>query len=348
VSDSGLDALAAEQAVEAKLAEAGADTIRRHTFDEEPEAAPEPEGTPAEEQARNGLGQFTTDQPDETADEVVDDVPEDLPEDHRDPAVAAFLAKYGNDPEKALAGAVHLQRKMGEQSNEIGENRRLIDELSRLSSTIEQSQQAHPQQMDQATVDWYDEQVMANPSQALAWAQQQGNQMLVQRGLSVWKEIDPYEAAVYTNTAQNQALAAQVQAQMAQQARLPQDTTVHLALQTVLNRNPHFTNYSDAIEATLAKHQFAAKALEQAASSGDPAQIEGAIETLYSLAVGDTLQTLALAGPAGAETTTSQDVVTPTVSETREATPEPSSQDKFREAFRQESDRVRKGVWVAD
>jgi hypothetical protein len=340
VSDSGLDALAAEQAVEAKLAEAGADTLRRPTFGETPEAAPE--GTPDDSQARNELGQYTTTEA-ETAD-VPEAPAEVVPQ--GDPAVAAFLNKYGGDVDKALEGAVHLQRKSGAQSNELGDLRRMVDELSNLSASIQAQTQAP--QMDQATVDWYDQQVMDNPPQALEWARQQGNQMLVQRGLSVWKEIDPYEAAVYTNRLDNQALAAQVQAQMRQQAQLPLDATVNLALQNVRGRNPQFANYDDALEATLGRHPFAAKALEQAASSGDPAQIEGAIETLYSLAVGDTLQTLALAGPEGSDTTTTQDVATPTVSETRDPTPEPTTTDRFKEAFRQEADRMRKGVWVAE
>jgi hypothetical protein len=202
--------------------------------------------------------------------------------------------------------------------------------------------------VDQATVDWYDQQVMDNPQQALAWARQQNNPLLVERGLSVWKEVDPYSAAVYTNRLENEALRSQVQQQMAQQSRLPLDATVNLALQNVRGRNPQFANYDDALGQTLESHPFAAKALEQAANSGDPAQIEGAIETLYSLAVGDTLQQIARTGPTGTDTVTTQDVVTPTVSETRDPAPEPTNTDRFREAFHQESERVRKGVWVAE
>jgi len=343
VSDRGTEALDAERAVEAKLAEAGADNIRR-PFQESPESSAPTEGTP--ETPRNELGQFvSTDQPDEPAapDEIVADAPQG------DPAVAAFLAKYGGDVDKALEGAVHLQRKAGEQSNELGDLRRMVDELSSLRETIQAGQQQPQQFVDQATVDWYDEQVMANPVQALEWARQQNNDLLVQRGLSVWKDIDPYGAAAYRSDLQYQALAAQVQQQLRQNQQLPLDATVNLALQNVRNRNPQFANYDDALEATLAKHQFAAQALEQAAASGDPAQIEGAIETLYQLAVGDTLQSLALAPPSPDDTNVDTGgVVTPTVSETREQAPEPTAQDKFREQFRQEADRVRKGVWVAD
>jgi hypothetical protein len=341
MSDRGTDALDAEAAVEAKLEEAGADTIRRPSFPE-PEAVEDPvEGTPGP--LRNDLGQYTTAEDtevEETTDEVVDaDTPQG------DPAVAAFLKKYGGDVDKALEGAVHLQRKAGEQSNEVGELRRMVDELSTLSQSMQQANQPQQQFVDQAT---YDQQVVENPAQALEWARQQGNQLLVRRGLSVWKEIDPYEAAVYTNRLENQATYAQMQAQIQSQAQLPRDSTVHLALQSVLNRNPQFTNYNDAIETTLANHPFAGKALEQATNSGDPAQIEGAIETLYHLAVGDTLQTLALTPTGDGDTTTTQDVVTPSVSETRDPAPPPTPQEQWREEFRQEAERKRLGVWMAE
>lgn len=338
MSDRGIDALEAEQAVEAKLAEAGADSIRRPSFDETPEAAASVEETPAEP-ARNALGQFiTTDGPlaDETADEEV-------VQDATDPAVAAYLARHGGDINKAVKTAAHQAALAARQGTEVGELRRIVEELA--TTQQQQAQQQQPQYVDQATVDWFDEQVMTNPVQALEWARQQQNPLLVQRGLSVWKEMDPYEASVYNNSLQNQALAAQFQQQLSQQAQLPLDATVNLALQNVRGRNPQFANYDDALEATLAKHQFARQALEQAANSGDPQQIEGAIETLYSLAVGDTLQSLALTPSSGGDTVTAQDVVTPTVSETRDPAPELSDTDKFKQAFRQESERQRLGAW---
>ena len=344
MSDSGLDALAAAAAVEAKLSEHGADQIRRHTFDETPEAPAEADtadtGAP-----RNELGQFTSTE--ETESEVVADEIVTADTDSTDPAVQAFLAKYNGNVDAAIKGAAHLTGKVGEQATEIGDMRRMVDELSRLTDTIQADRQPQQQYVDQATVDWYDQQVMENPQQALAWAQQQNNPLLVQRGLSVWKDLDPYEAAVYTNRQENQALHAQLQQQVQQQARLPLDATVNLALQNVRNRNPQFANYDDALEATLANHQFAAKALESAAASGDPQQIEGAIETLYSLAVGDTLQQIART-PATGDTVTAQDVVTPSTSETRDPAPKPTQLDRFREEFHQESERASKGVWVAE
>ncbi len=113
----------------------------------------------------------------------------------------------------------------------------------------------------------------------------------------------------------------------------------------MLAGNPHFVNYD--LEATLQKHPFAAQAMASATNSGDPGQIKGAIETLYSLAVGDTLADIARNNPVE-DTTTAQEVLSPTTSETRDPAPEPTQTDRFKEAFRQESERARKGVWVAD
>lgn len=351
MSDSGLEALAAEQAVEAKLAEAGADQIRRHSFGDAPDAAPVDQGTPEEvaaEPPRNELGQFASTEPQET----VAETPEPQAENSGlDPAVQAYLTKYGGDVDKALAGAVHLQRKAGEQSNELGDLRRMVDELSALRETVQADYQARanaPQPIDQATADWYDQQVMQNPHQALAWAQQQGNQLLIQRGLDTWKEVDPYGAAVYTNQLQNAQFQQQMEQKLQAAQQLPVDANVNMALQSVRGRNPQFTNYDEALADTLERYPYQAQQLQAAASSGDRAQLEGAIETLYALAERDTLRGLALSGPAPETTTASSEVVEPTTSETHEPEPEPSRTDQFLAAFRQEAEHQRRGVWVAE
>src|SRR5689334_10344773 len=40
--------------------------------------------------------------------------------------VQAYLSKYGGDVAKALEAAIHAQAKIGEQGNEIGELRRMV------------------------------------------------------------------------------------------------------------------------------------------------------------------------------------------------------------------------------
>lgn len=335
--------------VEAKLAEAGADQVRRHSFEEAPEAAPS-EGTPAEqvteratERVRNERGQFAAREPEAEAPENAEEVSDDAPA--VDPNIEKFLAKYGGDVDKALEGAVNLQKQAGQQSNELGELRQLVEQLAQ--HQIQQQNQPQPQYVDQGTVDWFDQKMYENPNQTIEWARQQGNAMLFQRGLDAWKEADPYSASVYTNELRNQQIRAEMEQKFQQQQQLPQDAQVNLALQNVRSRNPEFASLDDALEGTIQKYPYAAAALDAAANSGDPAQLEGAIETLYALARGDTLYSALRSGATPEDSTTTADVAVPTTSESREAPAPPSKTDQFKEAFRQEAERQNRGVWVA-
>lgn len=342
-------------AVENKLAEHGADQVRRYSFSEAPEAAPD-QGTPAEEvqadQPRNELGQFTSnEEPDDTAEAPAEAIQGE--QSGQDPAVQALLNKYGGDVDKALSAAVHAQRRLGELGNELGQTRQenaeyeaMIQELRGLREDFAQQRQNTP--LDQGTIDWFDQQAYENPYQMAEYARQQGNNVLFQRALGVMKETSPGDYAVYVNHLNNQQHMAQVDQKLQAATQIPTDSAIHMALANVRAKHPEYVNYDDAIEATLQRHPFAAKAMERAVASGDREQIEGSLETLYSLAVGDTLSTLALTGDAPDNTTSSADVVTPTTSETREPAPEPSGTDRFKDAFRQEAERRRRGVWVAE
>lgn len=336
-------------AVEEKLAEIGFGKDRIDVR----EAAPD-EGTPAEtvqaDQPRNELGQFAaTDDPEQN--EVAPE-PEAEAETvtSEDPAVAAFLQKYGGDVNKALAGAVHLQRKAGEQSNEVGELRRMVDELSQLREGIQQqSQQQQQPVLDQATVDWFDQQAMENPYAMAEYARQQGNGILMQRALSTWKEIDPYQAAVYTNELRIQEQQQQFEERLSKAQQLPLDSSIHVALTNVQSRNPHYVNYSDGIEETMTKYPSAAKAVQIAAESGNRAELEAAIETLYGLTIGDTLQKQALTGPAPESTTVTTDVAAPTVSEPHGEESAPlTPTEQMKAEMREQIAKRTRGVFVAE
>ena len=347
-----------ESAVEAKLSEFGADQIRRPSFTDAPEAAPADQGTPVEEvaaQPRNELGQFAGQEPDTTAEAPAEETASES--DVLDPALQSYLKKYGdpNDPatrEKALQAAVHAQRRLGELGNELGQERQANTEYQQMIAELQGIREAVSQQpqapLDQATVDWFDQAVMQNPHQAMAWAQQQGNQMLVQRGLDTWKEVDPYGAATYRSDLQFQQYQQDVEKRLQAAQQLPVDANVNMALQAVRTRNPGFISYDEALADTLERYPYQAQQLQTAAASGNRDQLEGAIETLYALAERDTLRSLALSGEAPEQTTSTEQVATPTTSETREPAPEPSPLDEFRAAFKQEADHQRRGVWVAE
>jgi len=351
------EALAAEQSLESKLSEAGLDQVRRVGVmsDAAPDAGTPAETVQADDQPRDEAGRFASlleDQPEVEAPENV--VEENAAEaepvtDGQDPAVAAFLKKYNGDVEKALQGAVHLQRKAGEQSNEVGELRRMVDELAQLREGIQQGQQQQPA-LDQATVDWFDQQAIDNPYGAAEYARQQGNPMLLQRALSTWKEMDPYQAAVYTNELRLQEQQRQFEERLSQREQLPLDASINVALTSVRSRNPHYSNYDEDIASAMEKYPSAARAVQFAAESGNAKELESAIETLYGLAIGDTLQRQALTGPAPDSTTVTQDVAAPTVSEPHGETPATplSPTEQMKAAMNEEIAKTRRGVFVAE
>jgi hypothetical protein len=338
-----------QSGVEAKLAEAGADQVRRHSFDEAPEIAAPEEGTPAE-RARNERGQFAAQESDIQEPEASEPEAEVAVDQQGNPDIEKFLAKYNGDVDKALEGAVNLQRQMGQQTNELGELRQLVTELGTLNQNISAAQTAaqnQPQHLDQGTVDWFDQQAYENPNQMVDWARQQNNPILFQRGMEVWKEQDPYGASVYTNELRNQQFHSEIQQQIQKQQQLPQDAAMNLALQGVLARTPEYSTFSDVLGATFEKRPWLQAQLNQAAATGNPAEMESVIEAAYDLARGDTLFSALRAGDTPADSSTTADVAVPATSEERQEPVEKSNLDTFREQFRQEAERRTRGAWTA-
>lgn len=355
------EALAAEQALEAKLASAGLDQVRRHTFSE-PQAAPAETGTPAEEPTnqpplRDEQGRFTsTQQPEaETAVEAPAEPAVEQPataDQGQDPAVAAYLQKYGGDTTKALQAAVAAQRKLGEMGSEVGEQRKIIAELEQLQQTVlqmQQPQQYQPMVPDQATVDWIDEQIMTNPASAQQFAVQalQANQpLLYDRIMESWFQVQPRSASRFEN-----ALAVEQAKQEMRAAAPAQNDAAEMqnALTNVLAQHPEFNQYADQLDTAIERYPVVSAGLR-----GNSQEKQNAIETLFALAERDTLRALAFAGATPAAESSTADVVTPTTSEHNpaEPQPEPTAQDVFREQFRQAAkaytgERVVPGAYVA-
>jgi hypothetical protein len=340
-------------AVEDKLARIG---FGKDRIDVRQEAAPE-EGTPVEtvvdDQPRNELGQFQGQQEEAPDTEMVaEEAPEPQTEDG-DPAVAAYLAKYGGDTEKAITAAAHAQRQLGKQSTEVGELRAqnaqyedLIDELRGLRGDMQEARSNQP--LDQGTIDWFDQQVIENPYQAAEYARKQNNQLLLQRALSTWKEVDPYGASVYTNELRLQEQQQQFQQQIAKAQQLPMDSTINVALTNVRSQNPHYSNYDDALAETLQKYPAVRDAIQAAAEAGDTGKLEAAIGTAYALAQGDTLAQVVRTGSTPADTTTTSEVAEPTVSETHEAPATLTQTEQMKAEMNEEIANRRRGVFVAE
>ena len=345
------EALAAEQSLEAKLTEIGTGRQARETV-AATETAPV-EGTPVTERPRDEQGRFAA----ETVADTVEQTPAPAqtapePAQVEDPAISAYLQKYGGDVNKALQAAVSAQRKLGEQSTEIGESRRVIEELSAIREQL--AQNAPQPTIDQPTVDWFDQQVMENPARALEWAANQKNTLLLERGVSIWKDTDPYGAAMYAANLQRQQDRAEFERRFNEIQQAPVNDRVATSLNNILASHGEYVQYADGIENTIQKYPAAGDAFRSAVESGDQTKIEGALETLFALSERDTLRALALTGQTPADTTSITQVATQT--ETPEAhgeeTPEPTPQDDFRAAFAQEAarykgDRVVPNAYVA-
>lgn len=326
------EALAAEQALEAKIEAAGLDQVRR-PFATDTAAATEEAPAATEPVAEEAP---VAEAPAEAAET-------DAEPPTGDPVAAAVLAKYGNDPAKLAQAHAELQKKLGQQGQELGEHRQQSAEYERVQAELEEIKQrldkpaAQPQFVDQATADWYDQQVETNPVQALEWARS-NNTLLFQRGLATWKELDPFGAGQYATHLQIETAKAEMRETQAAQ---PRGGGVNDALATVFAQHPEYSQYANDLTAVMGRNQFAADAYTAAVQGGNQQQIEGAITTLFRLAEADTLRAIALSGGTPAEGTSTTDVATATTSTDHpdEAAKPASHVDAFREQFRKEAER---------
>ena len=329
------EALAAEQAVEARLAAEGANEVRRHTFSDEPAAA-SPVETPAEEAPSE-----------ETV--APEAAPEETVEAGGDPAIAAYLSKYGGDVSKALQAAVSAQRKLGEMGNELGQKREQNAELEQVITELAaiKEQLAQPQQQqvpDQATVDWIDEQITVNPAVAPQYASQAlqaGQPLLYQRIMRQWYEVDPYAATEFSNAVRFEQMKQEI---AKQQPVRDENLQMQSALSQVLADNPEFTQYAEDLEAAIQRYPAAAQGLR-----GSQDEKVESIKTLFALAERDTLRAIALSGNTPTGPTTTTDVATATTSTDHpdEAPAPPTPLEKWREDFRKTAEEMRGGAFVA-
>lgn len=335
------EALAAENAVAEKLASVGADTVRRSTHQAplEPAGAPEPTPEP-EPQAQVE---------DETPAEPAAEAAAETPSAGDDPAISAYLKKYGGDVNKALQAAVSAQRKLGEIGSELGQTRQQNAELEQIITRLDAMEQraaqpAAPSLPDQATIDWLDEQITVNPAAAQGYAVQAlnaGQTVLYDRIMRQWYDNDPYAATNFSNAIRFEQVKQELQA--AAPVR-DENTAMQAAVSQVLSEHPEFTQYTDNLAAVIERYPAAASGLQ-----GSQEQKQQAIETLFALAERDTLRAIALTGGPAAEAATTHDVVTAATSQDppTEAPAEPTPLDKWREQFRQEAEKMRGGAFVA-
>lgn len=168
-------------------------------------AEPTDEVTPGEEPAaeeetqqegppRNEKGQFAPYEEQETEEEPA--APAAEPEEGDE--VSQFLAKYGGDPEKALRGALELQKLQGRQSDELGQLRQTVQELQqRLETPQPQPQQYVP--ITEQVVEELDALAMQDGQAALQRVNQLGDPtgQLTDRVMDIWFSVNPRQASAF-------------------------------------------------------------------------------------------------------------------------------------------------------
>lgn len=171
-------------AVEAALVASDEETPTETT---EPEAAPESEETAAE----------VTDEP-----EAVEEIAEEPEAPQFGDEVNAYLSKYGGDVSKALEAAIAAQSKIGEQGQELGELRRMVQEIMDRPEPKAPTSPFMSEQVSEAIVE--------NPSQVAQWALQTEQPHIYEAAIAEWYEQSPMQAGRFERALERELLKAEL------------------------------------------------------------------------------------------------------------------------------------------
>jgi len=203
-----------------------------------------------------------------------------------DPQVAAYLAQHNNDLGKALKTAAEAQTLIGRQSSEVGEVRAQLAEMQALleQQVAYQQQPQQPQQM-MLPPGYLDQMMQQDPKSAAQAAYQYGDYDAMARAVELWKDPevgdDPFGAAVFVTSIQNNLAMQQMQQQLAaaqqytngyspQQQEEPLETEV----QRVMDKHPDIEQYIPAIQQIANENPVFLQALQYGSSKERAAALE--------------------------------------------------------------------------
>lgn len=260
---------------------------------EEPEATPEPtpDGTYTDENGRlrGPDGKFVSAeghesdpdaQPDPEATPTPDEWVLDVDED-----VQSFLGKYDGDLNKALRGAVELQKMAGRQGSELGELRKMQADLESLRSEVQRRQEA-PQVAPKPMPD-YRGMIEEDPRDAAITAYDNGHWDAMGAALQAWASDDPVEARLFAMNVKHEADLMEQRA-LAEQAQRARADTTNVTLQQefvkrvadVASRHPDL----ESMMGEIAKVSQERPLLREVLETGSPADRAAALEDLYLIA----------------------------------------------------------------
>lgn len=136
----------------------------------------------------------------QAAEEVVEE-PSPYPED-----VQRFLQKYDGDISKALEAAVHSQRLIGEQGNELGELRRMVQDLHERQPEKPAPSPFVPEGVGDA--------IMDNPEQVAYWAIQNENPHVYEAAMAEWYDQDARAASRFERQLEREMLKQELRAEV--------------------------------------------------------------------------------------------------------------------------------------
>jgi len=137
---------------------------------EEPEDLEDPEETPEADETPEA------EEPEET--------PAEEPQGFSDPRITEFLARHNGDLEAALRQAIEAQSLIGRQGSELGELRKLVEQLQARMDTP-------------SPVGNLDDLLEESPWEVIQHAIQTNDTRLHDRALEAWYELDPRQASRY-------------------------------------------------------------------------------------------------------------------------------------------------------
>lgn len=181
----------------------------------------------------------------------------------------AYLAKYGDDPDKAYEASVEAQSTIGRLGQELGELRSVLTELP---DRINQQPQA-PANLEDL--------ISEQPQQVAVWALQQGNQEPVyEAAMREWFDQNPLEAARFEQNLRMEMLRAEIQAQQQPIQQSLKQQQEQQAVAEFARQHPDVGAYAEQIQQQAAQNPVLSRLL----SSEDPQEKVGALAVLYQLA----------------------------------------------------------------
>jgi hypothetical protein len=246
---------------------------------------------------------------DEPADDVIEPPLVETDEDEGDEPEGDELSdeerlleeKFGGDPAKLAKSYRELERKLGEQGNELGKVRELEAQLNELQAALRTGPQQQPQQQYAVDDEWVEEVAMQNPAAYAQWAIQNAQPQVYNAVMDAWFEESPRQALELALELRLQHERQRVQAEIQPARQMAQNNQFQDAFQEAWTGlkgelSQHGVDLDAEGDAVVAeaqrqyeegKHEFVA-----ALQSADPSKIKGTLENLYILSRGRQAGTL--------------------------------------------------------